>query len=70
MNRDLAIRALKMAFWSPPKGCIHHTDCGGQYCSHDYQKIRRQHGFTVSMSGKGSCYDNATVETFLKTIKA
>ena len=28
MKRDLAIRALKMAiaFRSPPKGCIHHTD--------------------------------------------
>lgn len=41
-----------------------------QYCSHDYQKILRQHGFMVSMSGKGNCYDNAAVETFFKTIKA
>jgi len=32
MKRDLAIRALKMAvaLRSPPKGCIHHTDRGGQ----------------------------------------
>jgi len=30
----------------------------------------RQHGFKVSMSGKGNCYDNAAVETFFKTIKA
>ena len=43
---------------------------GRQYCSHDYQKILRQHGFKVSMSGKGNCYDNAAVETFFKTIKA
>ena len=59
MKRDLAIRALKtaIAFRSPPKGCIHHTDRGCQYCSHDYQKILRQHGFKVSMSGKGNCYD-------------
>ncbi len=72
MKWDLAIRALKMAiaFRSPPKGCIHHTDRGSQYCSHDYQKILRQHGFQVSMSGKGNCYDNAAVETFFKTIKA
>ena len=49
-NRDLAIPALKMAiaFRAPPKGCIHHTDRGSQYCSHDYQKILRQHGFKVS----------------------
>ncbi|WP_341864142.1 IS3 family transposase [Gymnodinialimonas sp. 57CJ19] len=72
MKRDLAIRALKMAiaFRQPPKGCIHHTDRGSQYCSHDYQKILRQNGFKVSMSGKGNCYDNAAVETFFKTIKA
>jgi putative transposase len=72
MKRDLAIRALNtaIAFRAPPKGCIHHTDRGSQYCSHDYQKILRQHYFKVSMSGKGNCYDNAAVETFFKTIKA
>ncbi len=72
MKRDLAIRALKMAvaLRQPPKGCIHHTDRGSQYCSHDYQKMMRQNGFRVSMSGTGNCYDNAAVETFFKTIKA
>lgn len=47
MKRDLAFRELKMAiaFRSPPKGCIHQTDGGSQYCSHDYQKILRQNGF-------------------------
>ena len=59
MKRDLATRALKMAvaLRQPPKGCIHHADRGSQYCSHDYQKLLRQHGFQVSMSGKGNCYD-------------
>lgn len=72
IKRDLAIRALEMAIAlrRPPKGCIHHTDRGSQYCSHDYQKILRQHDFKVSMSGKGNCYDNAVVEAFFKTIKA
>lgn len=72
MKRDLASRALNMAiaFRSPPKGCINHTDRGSQYCSHDYQKILHLNGFRVSMSGKGNCYDNAAVETFFKTIKA
>jgi len=45
---------MAIAFRAPPKGCIHHTDRGSQYCSHDYQKILRQHGFKTSMSGKGS----------------
>jgi len=72
MKRTLAIRALNMAIAlrRPPKGCIHHSDRGSQYCSHDYQKILRQHGFKVSMSGKGNCYDNAAMETFFKSIKA
>ena len=72
MKRDLAIRALTkaVALRQPPKGCIHHTDRGSQYCSHDYQKLLRQHWFQVSMSGKGNCYDNSAVETFFKTIKA
>lgn len=72
LKRDLAIRALKMAInlRQPPRGCIHHTGRGSQYCSHEYQAILRKHGFLVSMSGKGNCYDNAVVETFFKTIKA
>jgi putative transposase len=50
MKRDLAIRALKMAIAlrSPPKGCIFHSDRGSQYCSHDYQKVLREHAFQVS----------------------
>lgn len=72
LKRDLALQALNraIALRNPPPGCIHHTDRGSQYCSHDYQKRLRQIGFKVSMSGKGNCYDNAAVETFFKTIKA
>lgn len=72
LKRDLAIRALDMAvaLHKPPPECIHHTDRGSQYCSHEYQKQPRQHDFKVSMSGKGNCFDNAAVETFFKTVKA
>ena len=72
MKRDLAIRALDMAvaLRQPQEGCIHHTDRGSQYCSHDYQKRLLKNGFKVSMSGKGNCYDNSMVETFFKSIKS
>ena len=72
MKKDLAIRALEMAvaLRKPTKDCIHHSDRGSQYCSHDYQKLLRKYGFKASMSGKGNCYDNAAMETFFKTIKA
>lgn len=36
----------------------------------DYQAELRRHGMTISMSGKGNCFDNATVETFFKPIKS
>jgi transposase InsO family protein len=72
MKQDLALRALDMAIAirRPPPGCVHHTDRGSQYCAHDYQKLLRKHGFKVSMSGKGNCYDNSAVESFFKSLKA
>lgn len=72
MKRDLAIRALDMAvaLRQPPKDCVHHTDCGSQYCSNQYQKRLSKHNFKVPMSGKGNCYDNSMVETFFKSIEA
>jgi putative transposase len=72
LKRDLALQALNnaVALRNPPQGCIHHTDRGSQYCSHDHQKRLRELGLNVSMSGRGNCYDNAAVETFFKTLKA
>ena len=72
MKKDLAIEALKraIALRNPPSGCLHHSDRGSQYCSSDYQKLLADHGFIVSMSGTGNCFDNAVVETFFKTLKA
>ncbi len=72
MKKDLAIHALNMAIAlrRPPGGCVHHTDRGSQYCSHDYQKILRKHGLKASMRGKGNCYDNSAVESFFKSLKA
>ena len=72
IKQDLALRALNMAtaLRRPPPGCVHHTDRGSQYCAHEYQKLLRKHGFKVSKSGKGNCYDNSAVESFFKSLKA
>lgn len=58
LKRYIATRALDMevALRRPPSGCIHYTDRGSQYCSHDFQKRLRQYGLKSSMSGKGNCY--------------
>ena len=72
MKKDLAIQALDMAvrLRNPPEGRIFHSDRGSQYCSYDYQKKVQTYGLRPSMSGKGNCYDNASVETFFKSLKA
>lgn len=72
MKKDLALTALNRALIlrQPPKGLIHHSDRGSQYCAGDYQKLLKDHECVISMSGKGNCYDNAMVETVFKTIKS
>jgi len=48
-----------------PKGVIIHSDRGRQYCVQplDYQKLFCQHQLICSMSKKGDCYDNVTMES-------
>ncbi|PSJ15722.1 hypothetical protein C7H79_17450, partial [Nitrosomonas supralitoralis] len=47
----------------PGKGLIAHSDCGSQYCAHDYQNLLQQFGMIASMSRKDDCYENAPMET-------
>lgn len=72
MKRGLEMNALQRAIVlrRPPRGLVHHSDRGSQYCSADYRRLVRDHGFVASMSGRGNCYDNAMVETVFKTIKS
>lgn len=71
IDRNLCLEALRMALETrkPPEGCIHHSDRGVQYASHDYVDLLKQNGFAISMSAKGNPYDNAFAETFFKTLK-
>ena len=72
-NLDTAfcLSALNMALKNrnPPKGVIHHSDRGVQYASRDYVDMLRSHQFVISMSRKGNPFDNATAESFMKTLK-
>jgi len=71
INRTLAVNALKMAIaHRQPNGrLIHHSDRGSQYLSDDFQLLLKTNGITCSISDKGSCYDNAVVESFFSTLK-
>jgi putative transposase len=70
-NRHLVLNALDMALGQRECGAdlIHHSDRGAQYLSDDYQLLLKRNGITCSLSGKGSCYDNAVVESFFATLK-
>ena len=71
LEDDLAIAALEMAFRrrTPPEGLTHHSDRGVQYASNDYTGLLKEHGVRISMSRSGNPYDNATCESFMKTLK-
>jgi len=71
MTKDLAKAALRNALYvrTPLPGCVHHSDRGSQYCSHDYQADVAKAGFRASMSRRGNCYDNAPTESFWGCLK-
>ena len=71
ISRWLVMDALTMAIWrrKPPRGLIFHSDRGSQYCSHDFQKLLKNHGMLSSMSRKGECWDNAVAESFFGSLK-
>jgi len=71
MDTKLVMEALNMAIANrnPGSGIIHHSDRGVQYASLDYTGKLKERGFDISMSGKGNPYDNATMESFFKTLK-
>ena len=71
LESHLAIAALQMALRrrSPTAGLVHHSDRGIQYASKDYTHLLKEHRIAISMSRKGNPYDNATCESFLKTLK-
>ena len=46
-----------------------HSDRGVQYAAHAYVEELRAAGILISMARKGNPYDNATAESFMKTLK-
>ena len=67
----LAIAALEQAIRKrqPPLGVVHHSDRGVQYASDEYVAVLEKHGMIPSMSRPANPYDNASCESFIKTLK-
>ena len=71
LGEGVALEALGMglARRRPRPGLLHHSDRGSQYASAEYRAVRAGHGMERSMSGVGSCWDNAVAESFFATLK-
>ena len=70
LTSRLATAALREAIAKrqPRPGLIHHSDRGVQYASGDVA-ILEQHQMIPSMSRPANPYDNASCESFMKTLK-
>lgn len=71
LQSDLFLEALQMAIEERKSGpcCVHHSDRGVQYACDDYILKFQQNGLVISMSRKGNPYDNAFMESLMKTLK-
>jgi len=75
LDRTLASRLATepleeaIAARKPLPGVVHHSDRGIQYASGDYVEILKKHGIVPSMSRPANPYDNASCESFFKTLK-
>jgi putative transposase len=67
----LAIAALEQAIArrQPRPGLVHHSDRGVQYASVEYVALVQAHHMIPSMSRPANPYDNASCESFVKTLK-
>jgi putative transposase len=71
LDTSLTLEALEMAAARRQigPGVIHHSDQGVQYASGEYVDELKRRGFLISMARTGNPYDNATMESFFKTLK-
>ena len=75
LDRTLAVRltigALEQAIERrhPEPGLVHHSDRGFQYAHAEYIAILEKHHMVPSMSRPANPYDNASCESFMKTLK-
>lgn len=65
----LAALDAAVALRRPPLGCIHHSDRGSQYAAEKYRDRLAKTGLVGSMGRRSNPYDNAKMESLMKTLK-
>jgi putative transposase len=69
IDTALALSALSMALSKRAAPMFHHSDRGVQYASQAYVEALTSRRVQISMSRTGNPYDNAKMESFMKTLK-
>ena len=69
IDTQLTLSALRMALTERGAPQYHHSDRGVQYASSEYVATLKGHNVQLSMSRSGNPYDNARMESFMKTLK-
>lgn len=73
IDTQLTLNALNKAFENRKNSdltdLIHHSDQGVQYAANEYTELLEKNGIKISMSRRGNPYDNAFMESFMKTLK-
>ena len=75
LERTLATRLTRTALEraiaarQPAPGLVHHSDRGVQYASDEYVQVLQEHRMIPSLSRPANPYDNASCESFMKTLK-
>jgi len=70
-DENIILRIIENAVHNrnPENGLIFHSDRGTQYCSARVRNMLQYNGIQQSMGAKGTCYDNAVLESFFSTLK-
>jgi len=69
-DQGLVRTALEMAFMrTKTKPRYHHSDQGSEYEAYDYVKLLEERGIKISMSHKGSPWENGYQESFYSQFK-
>lgn len=71
LHAEVACNALRRAQQRQgyPPGVVVHSDRGCQYASEEFRTLCTEFECVRSMSAKGNCYDNATMESFFGVLK-
>ena len=71
MTKELVIETFRKSvkYRKPKAGYIYFSDRGSPYCSRVYRRLIEVQGYRITISRRGSCFDNTPTESFRGALK-